>query len=1732
MSRQDGEPTSRPRARANTTSFTSFPWTKPRRDQVSSPEATPINPPTPSLEALIQALSPPAVPSLNHARNLATLLLNSSPLPRRELLNPILNALCNDTKFPPSIQAAGYDIMSSYWENHESLPLTIPERLSYLSLFLGNTEWGMELWEPKFKALRSLTRYGTEITGIENDLIGLLQKWIETAFQGLLQSFPSMDRAETSERERCMELLVKFLSDVLTRQDNVSRITDTKLVGVLDFYAGLIDRCVSSVDKDNLALESPSASASNVPHPTSTHRRSTSSVSSPSSPTQCSSPSPKPASYVTFRHAALFATRLYLNHLSAHMKTLPSSHLNMILPVLFRALAFCASPLPRLSVFLRAKKQDTMEEKISETLNDLLSGPYTTNCMLILKSYIFPPSTPMTVPAATPPIAGFRLQLMTSLGAHRTLRNHVRRALLARLARAYISKETSLGYSHSGAPGHIELQDDLMETAWSKDDYNTALASKEKEGKEEVLEEAAGVVNDILRELEHREEVGSVMDEEEERFVGLIVLRLTDYIRPMKNVDGSPYIIPITHPNDAPSPILRSVSSFMARDIMKPCNFFLFNIMIGVAAHLTDENTARLPSLMMAKNDLLPTSADWIANWENFLTNDTMLSLERPLTRKAIMDVLQKVYISIKDMTAYRRPLGDLIGRFCSGELISKTAYVDDADTMWKLLGEEIVLRSAEENERDEESNREISRFLDLLLSIASEHNHAEDIVDASYFPAPEVPSPTSPGTATSTATASPTMSRHGDMPSVMSILSSLAGATPSRSQSIQSPSQSEVKEDTPFVQKLARDAIPRGVSAASALVEIFSQLTFTPFSLQNENLLLALRVYDMLVEIIRKGKCLRARLVVLQFLVRLRSDRDHRLYYVSDGVDPNGLVGALASLINRVGVESKPGVDTIAEDNHLEQQETRRARPRFPQERTGRQTSRGRGVTIASRSEPSRSRSRTAAPLPVPPPKPVEPIWRIPESLPFSVSGHDSPSEVLVSYDPDGPDRGIVLPTSRYLDAIDEILEKETSWEILSYVLCYLPVQLANKHLFCGPNSRMATSRMLSIICTGILSGDFASHIEQWPQGLKQRDAHGLAYHTLSVLISYQRCFDLQQRHLLVEIFQAGLNGQPATIKCCLHALSLSAFDLQPSITKCLSRILEKLSQIMSNPNMAVHILGFLSIVGSLPPLHANFTESDYKMVFGVALQYLQHYNRLHSSPTLPMSWALAQHVRILSYFTVYIWFLAVKLPDRPRHVRYITRQLLIANEGNSQVDGPTEVCFDWLARYTYASADPRPTNSVFADIVLNPTKDTSDLPTNQKSWLLGNSIVTIRALARSGWVEVVSRRPSGLSKFVCRLENVPMVGPGDVDPDLTSIAAGLIMERDVPRPLEAEQSDSTPSEICDQFTARQGVPSNNEPPPPDPITGYVWSGTAPSQRRKQVAIDPSFLILQLSPFPDGVSEPFVRRVTDPSALARFVSTLDRIPVIDTHKVGILYVAPGQSDEGEILRNVHGSPAYTRFLEGIGRLINLRGQVDVYAGGLDPDEDGEYAYAWWDDIGQVLYHTATMMPTVPHDPQCNNKKRHIGNDYIRIVWNDSGMPYAFDTLKTQFQFVNIVIEPHSIGPIAAFSNNVHETEYFKVTMQLAPGMAEFAPIGYFKLISAENLPLLIRQLSLLSDWFASVFAETQRDTVRVETKTNWYSRLEAIRRFKNQLPQEDTPADPVDGVMGQEGLRDFTTSF
>lgn len=45
-------------------------------------------------------------------------------------------------------------------------------------------------------------------------------------------------------------------------------------------------------------------------------------------------------------------------------------------------------------------------------------------------------------------------------------------------------------------------------------------------------------------------------------------------------------------------------------------------------------------------------------------------------------------------------------------------------------------------------------------------------------------------------------------------------------------------------------------------------------------------------------------------------------------------------------------------------------------------------------------------------------------------------------------------------------------------------------------------------------------------------------------------------------------------------------------------------------------------------------------------------------------------------------------------------------------------------------------------------------------------------------------------------------------------------------------------------------------------------------------------------------------------------------------------------------------------------------------------------------------------MPTTESDAKCNNKKKNIGNDFVTIVYNESGQEYDIQTVKVSAFFI------------------------------------------------------------------------------------------------------------------------------
>ncbi|XP_021346642.1 tuberin-like isoform X7 [Mizuhopecten yessoensis] len=278
---------------------------------------------------------------------------------------------------------------------------------------------------------------------------------------------------------------------------------------------------------------------------------------------------------------------------------------------------------------------------------------------------------------------------------------------------------------------------------------------------------------------------------------------------------------------------------------------------------------------------------------------------------------------------------------------------------------------------------------------------------------------------------------------------------------------------------------------------------------------------------------------------------------------------------------------------------------------------------------------------------------------------------------------------------------------------------------------------------------------------------------------------------------------------------------------------------------------------------------------------------------------------------------------------------------------------------------------------------------------------------------------------------------------------------------------------------------------------------------------VNPSFVFLQLyhgGMLHQGNDMPIL--LPDNQAITRGLKMLDHIHPYETHKVGIIYVGSGQTkDEKAILRNPYGSEKYAQFLQGLGHLIRLS-DCDpnrVYIGGLDVHgSDGQFAYSWQDETMHVIYHVATLMPNKDSDPNCNAKKLHIGNDYVTIVYNDSGEDYKIGAIKGQFNYVNIVIKPLD-----------HESN--AVTLQ-----AKEEILGHkdTKIISDANLPDLVRQIAVNCD-LASLVLQRQQSQPQDPFASNWLERLRQIKRIKMKTLTENVKQ--VEQPAKHQELGDFT---
>lgn len=142
-------------------------------------------------------------------------------------------------------------------------------------------------------------------------------------------------------------------------------------------------------------------------------------------------------------------------------------------------------------------------------------------------------------------------------------------------------------------------------------------------------------------------------------------------------------------------------------------------------------------------------------------------------------------------------------------------------------------------------------------------------------------------------------------------------------------------------------------------------------------------------------------------------------------------------------------------------------------------------------------------------------------------------------------------------------------------------------------------------------------------------------------------------------------------------------------------------------------------------------------------------------------------------------------------------------------------------------------------------------------------------------------------------------------------------------------------------------------------------------------------------------------------------IASYDEHVIVSTFKFGILYQLFGQTTEEELFCNTTVSPAFDEFLEVLGQRIKLKDHKG-YRGGLDIQNGHTGDEAIYDVFKdrEIMFHVSTMLPYTEGDPQQLQRKRHIGNDIVAIVFQESNTPFSPDMIASHFLHAFIVVQP------------------------------------------------------------------------------------------------------------------------
>uniref|UniRef100_UPI00398F7A0B rap1 GTPase-activating protein 1 isoform X2 n=1 Tax=Pristiophorus japonicus TaxID=55135 RepID=UPI00398F7A0B len=147
----------------------------------------------------------------------------------------------------------------------------------------------------------------------------------------------------------------------------------------------------------------------------------------------------------------------------------------------------------------------------------------------------------------------------------------------------------------------------------------------------------------------------------------------------------------------------------------------------------------------------------------------------------------------------------------------------------------------------------------------------------------------------------------------------------------------------------------------------------------------------------------------------------------------------------------------------------------------------------------------------------------------------------------------------------------------------------------------------------------------------------------------------------------------------------------------------------------------------------------------------------------------------------------------------------------------------------------------------------------------------------------------------------------------------------------------------------------------------------------------------------------------------SRLIVTFDEHVISNHFKFGVIYQKLGQTSEEELFTNTEESPAFVEFLELLGEKVELQ-DFKGFRGGLDVahGQTGTESVYYNFRGKEIMFHVSTKLPFTEGDAQQLQRKRHIGNDIVAIVFQDENTPFVPDMIASNFLHAYIVVQVQS----------------------------------------------------------------------------------------------------------------------